>query len=226
MNDMPILCLQCATVFVSKAEEVAACPHCASPTDVAEFQCLYSEASRVLMLGHMYRAVYEDQYAQEGEITSMYSLHDPESWCVFASIAALSGVIGNASYDIVKTVIKRLHAGRPDGCKQQDSLSASNNSIEVLVRHTKEFIGGMSEVNVVVRQCIEEEERADLVSKARSDAISQVREDSSPDEEAASVEQAVRMALQRIKSGQTSRINRARMQELLSNIWNELPHDS
>ena len=83
----------------------------------------------------------------------------------------------------------------------------------------------MSEVNVVVRQCIEEEERADLVSKARFDAASQLREDSSPEEETAAVEQAVRIAIQKIRSGQTSHIDRARMQGLLSDIWNELPHD-
>src|SRR5258705_440420 len=59
--------------------------------------------------GVMYRETYEED-RKRGPIERHYCLCDPHVIFNFVALAVLSGIIGNASYDLIKNVLNRLFA--------------------------------------------------------------------------------------------------------------------
>jgi uncharacterized OB-fold protein len=215
-----ILCLGCAHVFLPKkvrSAHSAVCPECGRSTSLSEFDELYGDAARVLRYGHLYRAIFERQTKERSEITSMASLADAPYWLVFATVAALSGIIGNASYDLIKHAIRRLQRSHPERSHYGRVRLKSDQDIEVFIRHTREYVDDLPDVNDRVRALIREEERADVHGKRTAEAMKGV---DIADEEAVSA--AIRSIARQIKSEDTPTFDRKRMQELLSEVWNEL----
>jgi hypothetical protein len=101
--------------------------------------------------------------------------------------------------------------------------------INMLVQHSREYLDGMPNVEPELREAIEHEEHAHLVG--RSEAIRHAlakpprKSDSDSRKKARQqiLEAALRTTVKKIKSGDTSYMDRARMQQLLSDVWNELP---
>ena len=87
-----------------------------------------------------------------------------------------------------------------------------------------------------LRKVIEEEEHAHIVGGAASKALENTgftsrqpsrKSDSNSQRKALQqiLETALRTTVRKIKSGDTSYMDRARMQQLLSDVWNELPEE-
>ena len=166
-----VLCLQCAATFPLSSGQLVICPDCSWSISISDFEQLRREAKRVAKFGHQYRQIYQEQLEREGEVTTAYFLSDPPEWLILAAMAALTGVIGNAAYDVVKQVIGRLLVRHRE---KRDCLSPdfrSDAEIEVFIKNAREFVNGMTEVNVTVRQWIEHEELTDSLSKESVKAI-------------------------------------------------------
>jgi hypothetical protein len=165
--------------------------------------------------------MYERQVQSIGEVRSMACLHEPSHLLVFATIAALSGIIGNSSYDAVKAVIRRLSSQASKSSEELGPLEA-DDGMHVLVRHGREFMDGLTEVNVTVRRAIEEEERAEIAGELTARALRKVdMEDSEAVRHA--ISDSIRATAKKIAAGGTSVMSRSQMQRILSDVWNELP---
>lgn len=70
---------------------------------------LIEQGSAVVLHGVNYRIAYEAQIANHGKIIRKYSLGDPTF--VEAAISLIvSGLVGNAAYDAVKSTLKKIYA--------------------------------------------------------------------------------------------------------------------
>jgi uncharacterized OB-fold protein len=216
-----IFCLNCAHVFLPKkvtSARSAVCPECGHRTNLSEFDELYGDAARVLRYGHLYRAIFERQIKEQPEIKSMASLADAPYSLVFATVAALSGIIGNASYDLIKNIIRRLQGSHPERYHYGNLKLKSEQDIQVFIRHTREYVDDLTDVDEKIKGLIREEERADVHGEQVAKAMKGV--DTSDGETVSAI---VRSVARKIRSEDTPRFNRKRMQQLLSEVWNELP---
>lgn len=148
----------------------------------------------------------------------MACLADPPSWLVFAAIAALSGIIGNASYDAVKQVIRRCARARRKRFGYTELRLTTDDDIEVFVRRSQEYLDGLADLDRKLVCLIREEERADLHGELVAKALRGI---AAADPEA--VSNVVRSATREVMSQQTPAFDRQQMQRLLSQVWNELP---
>ncbi len=110
------------------------CPECGFTVERDTFERLMKYASEAMRFGYHYRLVYEDDYRKEGRLSSRYALSPLGIALSFAAIAALSGVIGNISYDIIKKVIQKIKekSSNPDDSSAK-SYNILNNEEEFRV---------------------------------------------------------------------------------------------
>jgi len=80
----------------------------------------------------------------------------------------------------------------------------------------------MENVDVVVRSAVREEEYTEVLVQERAKATVGV-DPNDPLSLQQALEKAVRVTVRKIKRSGTSRMDRARMQRVLSEVWNELP---
>jgi len=105
-----IVCFSCANLFPDMESNEIICPECGFAVQRDLYQRLLSYASYAVGFGYHYRLAYENQiHKQQGRVR--YALTFDQIW-VFAAVAALSGIIGNASYDLIKMVIRKIRSKR------------------------------------------------------------------------------------------------------------------
>jgi hypothetical protein len=97
------LCLSCANVFSATAKQ-AICPVCGDQLDVNLFLRLMVYSRLAMRFGYQYRKAYSRDLLK-GPIRTKYLLKDFGDWFAFVGLAVLSGVIGNASYDLIKHLV-------------------------------------------------------------------------------------------------------------------------
>jgi len=102
-----ILCIHCATFFEPLDKDSPTCPNCGSLIDLEQYDKLLHYASAAVRYGYVYRRTCENIYEKEQSVNVRFSLPVDEI-LAFAGLAALSGMIGNLSYDIVKAVLKKI----------------------------------------------------------------------------------------------------------------------
>jgi len=99
-----IVCPACAAVRSDSGRVVLVCPECGFRLGRARYDRMIEAARDAARLGHVYREVYKrDKGAEHRD----YYIGVDDA-LVFAALAALSGVIGNATYDAIKAFIARL----------------------------------------------------------------------------------------------------------------------
>jgi len=89
-------CLACGEAVV----DTDACPLCGTMAAPERFAALQAAARPALLFGYRYRRIYEQSTRRR------FHLNWDELWS-FIAIAVASGVIGNASWDAVKVVVRR-----------------------------------------------------------------------------------------------------------------------
>ncbi len=136
------LCFNCASVYcLSNADEYT-CPYCNHSIDAAFYKRIFDYAKIAVYYGYDYRKKYEEQVQADGKITIKYVLPDPVTVACFLGVAALSGIIGGASYDMVKKVIGRIIGGSKKIGRDvgQAKIHISNETdINVFVQYIQEF---------------------------------------------------------------------------------------
>lgn len=100
-----ILCLHCAIAIDGNCTE---CPNCGVLINLKAYYRILEKINQYILFGYSYRKKYEEQYAETGKIDTKYQLgilSEPFAW---VGLAVISGVIGGASWDLVKYLSKKI----------------------------------------------------------------------------------------------------------------------
>jgi hypothetical protein len=155
-----VLCFKCASIYTPSSVDKYTCPFCHHSVDKAIYTKILNYAKTAVHYGYSYRKAYENQVLTEGSIATKYSLPEPVTVLCFAGVAALSGIIGNAAYDLVKRIISRLIAsstGVADGTGQTKIHISNETDIQVFIQYIKEFHEDKSAATPEIRWEVEKE---------------------------------------------------------------------
>ena len=222
MKERSALCLRCAAMFPMTPGKCIKCPTCGWSISASDYVQLWSLASRAFRYGHEYRDIYERQIKRRREITEMYCLADLPEWAIFMALAAISGIIGNRADAVLVGVLKKLFKRRPKEKRHQTLGLTTDKGIQKLIDYSRDYVDGMENVDVVVRSAVREEEYTEVLVQERAKATAGVNRND-PLALQKALENAVRATARKIKRSDTSRMDRARMQRVLSEVWNQLP---
>ncbi|MCB8747157.1 hypothetical protein LHU53_09585 [Rhodoferax sp. U2-2l] len=161
-----LLCLTCGT-FLKRADAASVCIECGAPLDHEALLRLYEYAAEVYYYGHQYRVYYEIAYARDKN-PAKPSLGFPGEAFAWVMLAVLSGVLGNAGYDAIKTVIAKIRTDVSSGRVRHKDYSAllelSDEQLGELIDAARTYCDGMEGLTKEVRAAIVEEIVADTVS--------------------------------------------------------------
>lgn len=126
--------------------------------------------------GYQYRRVFEADYAAAGKCAGRYQLHTLSEFMAFAAIAAASGVVGNASYDLIKAVLLKLWKQAQQNREPKESLLSELFESEAGRRRFLEYIhdytnGFVRLRNRAVKAAIEEEIFVDVRINQRNESL-------------------------------------------------------
>lgn len=158
-----LLCLCCGNLLLR--EEVAdTCPRCNSAIDADELLRLYDYAAHVYYYGHQYRLAYEAQQ----QTTHRYCLQFAGEAYAWTMLAVLSGVVGNAAYDLVKIIVVNIRDAVATGeIKDRDYsalLALSDEELNDLFSSAKSYTNDMDGLTKEVRLAIVEEIAVDAMT--------------------------------------------------------------
>lgn len=156
------ICLGCANVSsMTKKGGCYVCCNCGHTVSWRLYKQLVCSAANCAYYGYLYREAYEKQLRAQKKITTYYALPEPSVLLVFCALAALSGIVGNASYDFVKKIVKRLAVELKDKTMLKEAkVTRFYESIEQYCRQS-------STVDVRVREAIAHEEYVWTLTHAR-----------------------------------------------------------
>lgn len=156
MNSPIKLCFKCAELYVGEK-----CHFCgeACPDD---YDAVLERSEYAYEMGVKYRQFFEEQVKSNGKVNCFASLIPSEQWLIFIGVAALSGVIGNATYDLVKVLIKNIiEKAKKEGANEIAEKYDSDEKIEILIVQINEYINFPEKIHPEVLRGIKEEERVD-----------------------------------------------------------------
>jgi hypothetical protein len=140
-----VMCLSCAHVFESGEANEITCPACSYRMDAAAFGQLMWYSAVAMRFGYQYRDTYEKDLAK-GPLKTCYSLHELDQTFQFVGIAVLSGIIGNASYSLVRHVVRKLASSAQSESQSQqkllDQLQVNEIEFRKLTQYLNDFVRG------------------------------------------------------------------------------------
>lgn len=166
------ICTNCGVINDGNIDLI--CQNCGNKIDKEFYSELRNYAHRAVHYGYDYRIEYEKQYEKHGEIKIMYSLLDPSSYYELIAIAALSGMVGNLAYDLVKAVAsqiwKKLTSKKKEANLDNDEellleLVSNNTKLNEFTVYVQAYYKNLKNVKIKVKHAIIEEEMADVASK-------------------------------------------------------------
>lgn len=161
------LCLSCGEAIDFPQEQITSCSECGAELDRKAILRLYEYAAEAYYYGVQYRRYYEDAYAKTDKPLKPSLLFDGEAFA-WVMLAALSGVVGNAAYDLVKSianqVLEDVAAGRLPARDYSRMLELSDDELGELIGAAREYRNGMDGLTQQVRAAIAEEIVADSVA--------------------------------------------------------------
>lgn len=136
------LCFNCASIYPLTHDSQYICPSCGFAVDGRLYGRIIEYAKAAVYFGYNYRKFYEKQLDVNGKITKKAALFDPVTLACFLGVAALSGVIGNMSYDLVKKALRKItkNSNKLNKDIGQNKISFSKDSeINIFIQYVKEF---------------------------------------------------------------------------------------
>jgi hypothetical protein len=134
-----VLCLGCASIIDAASEMDICCPSCGRLINLSDYNRLFQKISSSVVYGYKYRTKYERQYSQYGEIRTHYSISECSDILQWVALASLSGVIGAASWDVVKTVISKIKNQINSKDIKEIEFLSEKASFDQFVLYLKEF---------------------------------------------------------------------------------------
>lgn len=166
------LCFSCGEIFPASGGEKLLCRKCGFSVGYNSYYKIMNYAMHTVYYGYYYRRAYEEQLFDEGDITTHYALIDPSDLACFLAVSALSGIIGNLAYDLIKKAIHAINQKfRTLGCEIDQSLISlsSEKDIIIFIQYIQEFHSDSEQIPSKIKRAILEEiiswEVADMFSK-------------------------------------------------------------
>jgi hypothetical protein len=135
--------------------------------DVPELLKLFMFAAETYYYGHQYRVVYEEQFKNADE-DLRFSLEFAGEAFAWVMLAVLSGVVGNAAYDLLKAAVSKIRAdvaaGKLTDRDYTPLLALSDEELGDLLHSAKQYVSGMDGLTREVRLAITEEIAADAIA--------------------------------------------------------------
>lgn len=105
---MQTICLKCGRLDIPCEAGRVECPNCGFKITRQRYVKLMGQGSEIVLYGFIYRIEYEAQVAKHGNIVRKYCVIDP-TFVESAIAVIVSGIAGNAAYDVVKAALKRIY---------------------------------------------------------------------------------------------------------------------
>jgi hypothetical protein len=163
-------CFSCGAIFIAKDEIALSCPDCGFSYDIHNYRKILNYALKVTRFGYCYRRRYEINYDETFKHKIRYYLGPIDQILIFIGVAAISGIIGGASYDLVKRIrnkIRRQLSGKRQ-VLDENCLRLLNDEKEfrIFLKYIEQFCEGMDEIPAEVGELIVQEIYIDKMSKA------------------------------------------------------------
>jgi hypothetical protein len=150
------LCLSCGTLVIPDGAASTPCHACGSEQVAVQWHRMRRFAEYVVRFGFQYPEQYRKDYEAERDSRVRYFLLPPHEILVFVALAVLSGIVGNASYDLVKAVVRRIKATF-DSETHADLPVIDDAFVEQLDQCFRDFLSGMRDLTPEARLAVIEE---------------------------------------------------------------------
>lgn len=154
------ICFNCASIFPIVEDKELSCHDCGYAVKAETYNKIMNYAFDAAYFGHLYRKAYEKQLAEKKEIKRRYFLGEPSTILCFVAVAALSGVIGNLTTELVKKIYRAI-ASKAKKCNedigQKEDAFLNNFDIDVYIEEVKIFHNDFQGIDPAVRSSIKEE---------------------------------------------------------------------
>ncbi len=149
------LCLGCAHIFPSTETEGISCPACGFLNEGPTFRKLLTYATVAADYGYGYRAVYEEELEEQGEIPAYGMLPISEVF-VWMALAALSGIVGGASWEIAGAAVRRIIKQAAKEKAESSELNAFEDEKEFkqFLIYIQDFVEGFRNTDPRVRSAV------------------------------------------------------------------------
>lgn len=165
-----ILCFNCASIFPDNNNRTLNCPVCESSFERDLYLYMISYASEAATFGHAYRVAYEKLHRCGNLKYTRHQIIVSDIW-TFAAVAALSGIIGNIAYDVVKlaifNIIKSLQKKDESPSISVPRLLRSTEGVDIFMNHIRDFCNNLDSIDPEVRNAIIEEMVVDITVNLR-----------------------------------------------------------
>jgi hypothetical protein len=101
------LCFACTYAFRVGRDEDVVCPRCQHVEPRRIYEDVMERAAMAVRFGYQYPAVYARDRAA-GHTNERYCLVELPPVVTWIALAALSGVVGNATFDAIKAAVRRI----------------------------------------------------------------------------------------------------------------------
>lgn len=169
MTDSLTLCLSCATLAVG-GHDRELCPTCGEAVDRRRVERALDVADFIVRYGYHYRRHYEE----DGVETR--ALIDFDAIWIFVGAAVLSGLLGNAAYDLVKAAIGRIIESYESLRPGKDTsplrrLLIDEQAYYEFADYLEEYLRGMPELDPAIRPAIAEEVLVHEITRERMELL-------------------------------------------------------
>ena len=179
-----VLCLHCAEVL-PPGQVPAVCPECRSPTDPINASHLLYFGRNAFKYGYQYRGCYEAEYRETRKVASRCQLLSFSEFMTFAAIAAASGIVGNAAYDLIKAVLRKLWRQARQSREPRELLYAelfeSDAGLRRFIDCIRDYTQGFARLrNRQVKGAIEDEILVDVRINRRNETLNAANDGTTP----------------------------------------------
>lgn len=163
-----VLCFNCANIIEKQKSEKWFCIACKSEINKEKYLRLHALTTDIVHFGYTYRKQYEKDLADGslGTHYCLFNLHEAISWL---ALAALSGIVGNASFELTKTVINKIKAqiskGLSDSDKEERLIISSEKEFSIFIQYLDDYRNGLANTDPAVRKAIMNEIEVDEAMK-------------------------------------------------------------
>lgn len=162
------LCLRCGAIVSQSDQPLASCFRCGAPVDPEDVKDIVAYAAETYYYGYQYRTYYENAFRSSTSSVAKPSLVFAGEAFAWVMLAILSGVIGNAGYDIIKKVVNDLRnqakERRTEDRSYAELSEVTDEELDEMFNFARDYYQNLEAIKKEVRAAIVEEIVADEVA--------------------------------------------------------------
>ena len=162
------LCLRCGAIVSRSDQPLASCSRCGAQVNPEDVKDIVTYAAETYYYGYQYRNYYEGAFSSSASPVAKPSLAFAGEAFAWVMLVMLSGVIGGASYDLVKKVVNDLRNQAKERCAEDRSYAelseVTDEELDEMFNFARDYYQGLEGIRKEVRAAIIEEIVADEVS--------------------------------------------------------------